>query len=347
MRIGCALCCLAVAAVACGRADPDREQAAVHRRAARRALEVLDGDRSQAARRLAAEIDRAERLVAEGASAEATGHAWARAATYGGRALHERARARERAERYRRVEAEARSALAEAATGLSGQGAGRPAAAALSRARLALGSAAGSARAGDLQAAEAAVARALGHLEPLRRRSRALGERFADPALLRRWEGWVEATAGESRRSGRAALVVDKLRRRLLFLSRGRLVRELRVELGTNGLADKLVEGDRATPEGRYRVVERKAGSQTTYHRALLLDYPNEADRRRLREAVAAGLVPAGADPGGLIEIHGGGGRAVDWTDGCVALADSDMEWVFERVRVGTPVTIVGTVAWP
>jgi len=331
----------------CGRPGAEAPDLDARRRVARRALETLAADRPASARRLEAEIARAERLGAEGAPAGSIDRAWARAATQAARALHQRAREREHEARFRRLEAEARRALAEAEAALEGHGAGRADAAALGRARVALEVGARLARDGELAAATASVGRVAELLEPTHRRARAVRGRYADPALLRRWQGWVEATAAESRRSGRSALVVDKLGHRLLFLSRGHMVRELPAELGTNGLAEKLVEGDRATPEGRYRVVDRKDGSRTAYHRALLLDYPNEADRRRTLEAAAAGRVPEGAGPGGLIEIHGGGGRARDWTDGCVALPDREMEWVFERVREGTPVTIVGTVRWP
>jgi lipoprotein-anchoring transpeptidase ErfK/SrfK len=54
--------------------------------------------------------------------------------------------------------------------------------------------------------------------------------------------------------------------------------------------------------------------------------------------------VPDGTGPGSLIEIHGHGGTGRDWTDGCVALSNEDMDQLFSRVRVGTPVTIVGTL---
>ena len=337
-----------VVLAACGRPGAGEADLDAWRGAARRALETLADDRPTSARRLAAEIERAERLHAQGAPAGSIARAWARAATQAAGALHQRAREREHEARFRRLEAEAQRLLEEAeAAALEGQGADRAAGAALGRARVALQVGARLAGDGELDAGTASVARVAELLEPIRMRTWTVRDRYADPDLLRRWQGWVEATAAESRRSGRSALVVDKLGHRLLFLTRGRVVRELPVELGTNGLAEKLVEGDRATPEGLYRVVDRKDGSRTAYHRALLLDYPNETDRLRYLEAAAAGRVPDDTGPGGLIEIHGRGGRSKDWTDGCVALPDREMEWVFERVDEGTPVTIVGTVQWP
>jgi hypothetical protein len=336
-----------VVLAACGRPGVEDPGLDARRPAARRALEILAVDRPASARQLEAEIERAERLLGERAPAGSIDRAWARVATLAGRALHLRAREREQEARFRRLEAEARQALAQAEAALEGHGAGRADAAAIGRARVALEVGARLARDNELAAAAVSVGRVAELLEPTRRRARTVRDRYADPGLLRRWQGWVEATVAESRRSGRSALVVDKLGHRLLFLSRGQVVRELPADLGTNGLAEKLVEGDRATPEGLYRVVDRKDGSRTSYHRALLLDYPNEADRHRTLEAAAAGRVPEGSGPGGLIATHGGGGRARDWTDGCVALPDREMEWVFEHVPEGTPVTIVGTVRWP
>jgi L,D-peptidoglycan transpeptidase YkuD (ErfK/YbiS/YcfS/YnhG family) len=54
--------------------------------------------------------------------------------------------------------------------------------------------------------------------------------------------------------------------------------------------------------------------------------------------------LPASAKIGGLIEIHGNGGKGIDWTEGCVALTDSEMDIIFKFTKVGTPVTIVGSM---
>ena len=112
--------------------------------------------------------------------------------------------------------------------------------------------------------------------------------------------------------------------------------------MGSNGLGFKAQAGDRATPEGHYRIVARKDQGQSRYHKALLLDYPNEVDRRRLAAAKRQGLVSMKARLGGLIEIHGEGGRGEDWTNGCVAVTNANMDVLFGLVKVGTPVTIIG-----
>ncbi len=59
---------------------------------------------------------------------------------------------------------------------------------------------------------------------------------------------------------------------------------------------------------------------------------------------LTSGLLPQTAKIGGLIEIHGNGGKGIDWTEGCIALTDKEIELVYKKVRVGTPVTIVGSV---
>ncbi len=169
-------------------------------------------------------------------------------------------------------------------------------------------------------------------------------ERFSDPTLLALWREQAKETIDESRRTGRAVIIVDKLQRRLLVYEGGRERAVFAAELGGNGLERKLHTGDRATPEGRYRVSVKKGRGATKYYLALLIDYPNASDLRRYRAAETAGEVPRGTGAGNLIEIHGHGGSGRDWTDGCVALTDEDMDRLFAMVQVGTPVTIVGTL---
>jgi murein L,D-transpeptidase YafK len=124
----------------------------------------------------------------------------------------------------------------------------------------------------------------------------------------------------------------------------GRLAVEYPIELGSNWIGDKRLRGDMATPEGRYHVRKKKGAGQTKYHRALEIDYPNETDMKWFREAKRRGELPAHAKIGGVIEIHGDGGKGENWTEGCVALRNDHMEKVFALAAVGTPVTIVGAL---
>jgi murein L,D-transpeptidase YafK len=125
----------------------------------------------------------------------------------------------------------------------------------------------------------------------------------------------------------------------LELLSAGKVIRTYKVALGSGGLAPKQREGDARTPEGRYIIDSRNAASQ--YHKALHISYPNADDRKR-----AARL---GVAPGGAVMIHGlpngkafigSAHRLYDWTLGCVAVTDQEIDEIWTLVPVGTPVEI-------
>jgi L,D-peptidoglycan transpeptidase YkuD (ErfK/YbiS/YcfS/YnhG family) len=169
--------------------------------------------------------------------------------------------------------------------------------------------------------------------------------RFTADENIGVWREWVDETVEWSRRTGRVAVVVDKDSHLLSVYQGGRLIREFDAELGWNNVGDKFQEGDGATPEGRYKVTRLKGRGQSRFYKALLLDYPNRDNLARLERLKADGTLPRGTRPGSLIEIHGEGGRGKDWTDGCVAVTNAEMDWLFARVAVGTPVTIVGSLS--
>jgi lipoprotein-anchoring transpeptidase ErfK/SrfK len=164
--------------------------------------------------------------------------------------------------------------------------------------------------------------------------------RYADESLVAHWRNMVSETAAWSRATGDTAIVVLKENHRLDLYDGGRLVRSYPADMGYRSVNDKLRSGDAATPEGRYRVTAKKPGS--TYYKALALNYPNDEDRATFATLRRQGRIPSNASLGGLIEIHGEGGRGKDWTKGCVALNNRDMDDLFRRADVGTPVTIVG-----
>jgi len=125
----------------------------------------------------------------------------------------------------------------------------------------------------------------------------------------------------------------------LELLAGGKVIRTYSVALGQGGLAPKEREGDGRTPEGHYVIDMRNADSH--YHLALHVSYPNAEDRKR-----AARM---GVAPGGAIMIHGlpkGQGwigaaqRLHDWTLGCIAVTDPEIEEIWKLVPTGTPVEI-------
>jgi lipoprotein-anchoring transpeptidase ErfK/SrfK len=170
-----------------------------------------------------------------------------------------------------------------------------------------------------------------------------IAARYAEAANIARWQRWKSDIIAWSRREGRPAVFVNKEAHLVTLYVRGEAVKTYKADLGFNWIADKFREGDGATPEGRYRVVSRMANLPSEFYKALLIDYPNADDRAKFSRARREGAVPPAARIGGLIEIHGSGGRNQDWTNGCVALANPDMDDLFARVGVGTPVTIVGS----
>jgi len=133
-------------------------------------------------------------------------------------------------------------------------------------------------------------------------------------------------------------VVVEKASHKMTLLDHGRVVKTYSVALGPD-LGPKQKKGDGRTPEGRYVIDSRNAASR--FHRALHISYPNAADRRNARRR--------GVDPGGDIMIHGlpngwrGLGRlhrARDWTLGCIAVTDEEIEEVWRLVANGTPIEI-------
>jgi len=213
----------------------------------------------------------------------------------------------------------------------------------LAAARLAVEEARVYQRAGDYRNATVRALRAKELTAQVRDHAATAVARYADPDTVARWRRWKEETIAWSKREGRAAIVVFKEAHLLTLYVRGAPAGTYAIDLGFNWTADKLHEGDGATPEGRYRVVGRMGRTTSIYYKALLLDYPNADDRAEFARARRNGDLPAAARIGGLIEIHGGGGRSQDWTTGCVAVANGDMDDLFDRVGVGTPVTIVGS----
>lgn len=164
--------------------------------------------------------------------------------------------------------------------------------------------------------------------------------------------------------AGRAAAASDdtgmslrifKRRHEMVLVDNKQLVRKFTVALGRAPVGAKLVRGDNRTPEGRYYVCEKNANSR--FHRFLGLSYPNreDADRGFARRLISADqwgdiffanlqrTVPPWSTPlGGRVGIHGQSGRdmSLDWTEGCIAVSDADIDYLYATVPVGTPVII-------
>jgi murein L,D-transpeptidase YafK len=137
---------------------------------------------------------------------------------------------------------------------------------------------------------------------------------------------------------------IDKSDHRLALYAGDRLVKAYVAALGPGGPGPKQFEGDKKTPVGTYRVSGRIKG---LFHQFLVVSYPNDEDRRRFAELKRRGEVPPGRGVGHSIGIHGVGSRELagvhketDWTLGCIALDDDEIDEVASMVRDGTRIVI-------
>ncbi|CAH0537549.1 L,D-transpeptidase family protein [Vibrio marisflavi] len=132
---------------------------------------------------------------------------------------------------------------------------------------------------------------------------------------------------------------VDKSKRRMYLIDNNKIVKEYRIALGKQPRGHKIYEGDQRTPEGLYRldfIIEDSA-----FYRSIHINYPNIYDVAKAHQL--------GVSPGGNIKIHGlknGDKRSpsfvqsFDWTDGCIAITNREMDEFLQLVKVGTPIHI-------
>jgi lipoprotein-anchoring transpeptidase ErfK/SrfK len=144
--------------------------------------------------------------------------------------------------------------------------------------------------------------------------------------------------------NGKKVVVVDKLAHTCTVYRNRKALKSFSIDLGINWIGDKKNKGDKATPEGNYQVVKKKRGAETKFYKALLLNYPNKEDINKFNLALKNGDISKHTEIGSLIEIHGHGGKGIDWTDGCIALSNEDMDELYLLLEVGTPVIIVGSL---
>ena len=211
----------------------------------------------------------------------------------------------------------------------------------LARAEVLLDEARGHARNDDWEKARRTIREASLNLDSAVKSTRQMMSRFADGQQIARWRAQVASSIQRSRTSGGYLIVVNKLDRELTLYKAGLQVKTYPAGMGINYLTDKLYAGDRATPEGEYRVTRKLPASK--FYKALLINYPNEEDQARFALAKRRGELSKRAQIGGLIEIHGGGTDGL--TNGCVALDDRNMLELYNTIDVGTPVVIVGALS--
>jgi murein L,D-transpeptidase YafK len=133
--------------------------------------------------------------------------------------------------------------------------------------------------------------------------------------------------------------MVYKSQHKLLLLANGKEIKSYRIALGSEPIGAKTQQGDHRTPEGSYLLDAKNPKSH--YYKAFHISYPNPQDSARAKER--------GVKPGGDIMLHGlpkdyawvGKSHTLhDWTDGCIAVTNEEMDELWSLVRVGTPIEI-------
>jgi len=134
-------------------------------------------------------------------------------------------------------------------------------------------------------------------------------------------------------------ILILKSKRQLQVFSIGKLLKTYKISLGREPIGAKQFEGDNKTPEGKYIINDKNSNSG--YHLNLGVSYPLAANIRFAKEK--------GKSPGGLIKIHGLKNglayigkfhRFIDWTHGCIAVTNTEIEELYHNIKIGTPIEI-------
>jgi murein L,D-transpeptidase YafK len=163
---------------------------------------------------------------------------------------------------------------------------------------------------------------------------------FADEVATADTSAASAAKAGASSVLMADKLVVRKAERRLYVMRAGQVLKEYRVALGLSPSGHKQQEGDYKTPEGSYRLIRRNPRSD--FFLSMEISYPNAKDAARAQRQ--------GVRPGGAIMLHGWPNnprkgaeyyKSADWTDGCIAVSNSDMVEIWLMTPLETPIDIL------
>ncbi len=140
-------------------------------------------------------------------------------------------------------------------------------------------------------------------------------------------------------------VIINKSRFLLDVYYRKRKIRSYKVVFGPKPQENKLMKGDRRTPEGWYKVQEKHISGR--YNKFIHIDYPNDSAYARFNKQKLQGAIPRDAEIGGDVGIHGvwkGGEDMIDmgigWTDGCIAMKNADVDDLYRIVKPGARVLI-------
>ncbi len=135
-------------------------------------------------------------------------------------------------------------------------------------------------------------------------------------------------------------IIVIKSKRIMLLLQEGKVIRAYKIALGKSPVGKKSIQGDGKTPEGTYYIADKNPNSR--FYKSLKISYPNEQDLEKAQKE--------GINPGGDIMIHGLSKKVEflgkyhiieDWTEGCIAVTNEEIDEIWELVPKGTPIEIL------
>jgi lipoprotein-anchoring transpeptidase ErfK/SrfK len=140
-------------------------------------------------------------------------------------------------------------------------------------------------------------------------------------------------------------IIIDKSNYELYVYDKEGWFATYPVVFGNSSLDDKKMEGDRNTPEGSFKIANKRVHEK--WDRYMGLDYPTKESLEKFRQRKQRGEIPANATPGGGVGIHGTWphedyiiDRYQNWTNGCISLKNEDVEDLYSYIPIGTPVTI-------
>ncbi|MFO0774950.1 MAG: L,D-transpeptidase [Nitrospiraceae bacterium] len=168
--------------------------------------------------------------------------------------------------------------------------------------------------------------------------------RYADEEKVAAWQAMAQHTVEWSRRAKAYAIVVDKSARNLQLYRNGKPMTSIPIRLGADGVLEKRLPGDGATPEGYYHIVQKRGPERTTLHRALVLDYPNGEDRRSFGLSRPLNTRRAKEDTATMVAIHGEDDGGLHQALGSLIVDNLQIDALYRDIETGTPVTIVGAL---
>jgi lipoprotein-anchoring transpeptidase ErfK/SrfK len=155
----------------------------------------------------------------------------------------------------------------------------------------------------------------------------------------------ISSSRSSSKPVGIVRIIIDKSDYELKVYDEKGWYATYPVVFGTNTLADKCMEGDKCTPEGSFKIANKRRHEKWSHYMGF--DYPNKESLAKINELKRKGVIPKNASPGGGVGIHGTWpnddfmiDRYSNWTNGCVSMKNSDVTDLYNYVPVGTTVII-------